>query len=290
MSKLMILSVAVFLSLVLSMPVQSLEIVSFMEVDGDTFWPFDSVDLGMVIINDESRSVVLFVEQYIVYPKTPPMPLLEEMTIAGNGDEMISDLSFEVSEYSEAGEYDHVVRVYEDDEMVLEKTSTFYIYGTTGKLEGFTSTICADHGCTDVRPVFELGETAYIFVECPNIPQVSGYVDYPDGSSEHLVFSGDVAKLKPVLGGVYTANIILSKEGFTDEVIEKEITFEESLAPPSYFFCSDVEDDMCDIHCKEGEDPDCIRMRGEFNFLLIVSAIIVIVMLVIGTLLFKMRN
>ena len=50
--------------IVLSMPVQSLNIVSLYDADGEIFGPFDFVDLGTVLANDANTSVNLMIEQY----------------------------------------------------------------------------------------------------------------------------------------------------------------------------------------------------------------------------------
>ena len=119
---------ALFVAILLFLPSssQALKIVSLGDVGG-TFYPGDSVDLGTVLINNESIDANLKIEQYLAYPGAEPMPLYEEAVIGPGNNTMVSDFSFDVSGNAEAGTYTHSVRVYETSSSKLsaEKTTTF---------------------------------------------------------------------------------------------------------------------------------------------------------------------
>jgi len=276
--KFVLLAFAVFI--LLALPVQSLEIVGFEDVTEKTFYSGDFVDLGTVLINNETKGLNLTVEQYIVRPGIPPMPLYEEFVIGAGNDTMVSDMSFEVSEYSASGEYTHVVSVYDagSGDLKSERVSTFYVSGTNESFSEIDIAICADSSCDDVRPVFLLGETAYIKVECPENPEITGYVNAISGGTTTLDFDGRSASFKANSEGVYMAKIILSKDGFFTETIEKNITFVGEAAKPTYYFCNETEDGVCE-DCPVGEDPDCMKIAEMNNFYLpiaIIAAVIVI--------------
>jgi len=286
-----VLGLAFVVFLALAMPVQSLEIVSLYDADGETYGPLEFVDLGTVLINDADADVSLFVEQYMVYPGVEPMPLYEEMTIEAGGDDIISDMSFDVLENTRPGAYIHSVKIHDSvtDELLAEKVSRFYVEGTSDRFEDVSIAVCENPECNSVTSVFVLGETAYFRVASPENPDIEGYV-YNNGDPSTLYFSGEgVAEFRPFSAGVYTANVILSKDGFEDEVVEKDITFLETANRPAYFFCDEIEDDVCDVHCPDGEDPDCAKLKETYTSFLVVSVIVVIVMILIGLLLLRMR-
>ncbi len=271
-----LLGFAVFL--LLALPVYSLEIVNFEDTEGKTFYPEDFVDLGTVLINDENNTLNLFVEQYVLRPGIDPMPLYEEFTIKPDGDVMISDMSFIVSEYLFPGKYTHMVRVRKSGEIVAEKTTKFYVTGTKEKLSDFEILICADHGCKDLRPVLILGETAYIRVECLENPEISGYVVH-DGDTTTLSFDEGLASFKAVSEGTYIANVIFSKDGFFTENIERDITFVKEGPKVIYYFCSDVKDGVCE-DCPDGDDPDCGKITFGYEYAIVLVVILVIFFLI----------
>lgn len=269
MMKLKLTSLGFVVFILLATPAYSLEIVSFENVDGETFYPMDFIDLGTVLVNNESVNVNLTVEQYVIYPDMIPMPLHEEFMIEPDNDTMISDLSFEVSEYSTPGEYTHVVSVYESGEIIAEKTSTFYVAGTKDRFSDFGIVICADSECEDVRPVFILGEKAYIRVEGSQSPEIRGYVDYPDGESfSNLHFSGGFAEFKAVSKGTYTANIVLSRDGFSEEIIERNMTFLEGEEEPA------------------GE----ITATGGYEYVIAIIIVFIILIIIIGLFFLKRKG
>lgn len=285
----MIAGLVVFL--LLAVPAQSLEIVPFKNVDGGTFYPFDFVDLGTALVNDEGSPIEVTVEQYIIYPRLPPMPLNEQFTIDPGDDVMPSDLSFSVLQYMTPGDYTHVVVVYRDGELLAEKTRVFRVAGTHNSFSEINVKVCADPACNDLRPVFVSGEKAYIKVECPENPSITGYIDYQDWTFTDLSFSGGLAEFRPPSAGTYTVNIILSKNGFSREIIEKEVTFLAEEPKSTYYFCSEVEDGICE-DCPEGKDPDCGEISiGFAGFEYVITGIVILVIvLLMGLFFLKTRT
>lgn len=275
-----ILTIAIVAALLASpLGAESLEIIGLENIDGVTFYPYDFIDLGAVIVNDGDSDMNLVVEQYVDYPGSDPMPLYEEVSIKADGNEMISDLSFSVSEYSVMGDYYHYVRVYDSWGVITERVRTFSVDGTGKKMNDYEVGICGDPGCSEIKTTFILGETAYLVVDNHGA-YIGGYIDYNDYSFSDLYFSDGVAEFSPASPGRFTANIVLSQEGFLDEIVEKEITFVDGFGEPTYFFCSEAEDGVCDIHCEEGKDPDCEKMGGDINFFVILGLGFVILVIV----------
>ncbi|MFH1237665.1 MAG: hypothetical protein V1648_04670 [Candidatus Aenigmatarchaeota archaeon] len=215
-------AIAVFI--LFSVPVYSIEIASFENNEGRTFYPGDVIDLGVVLINNESGQVNLIVEQDVSIPDTVPMPLYEIFVIGPGNNTMIADLSFAVSDNSRPGEYAHMVRVYVGDDLIGEKITLFYINGTTIRFSDYGMVICADEKCDDVKSSFNVGETVYIKVESAQNPIMEGFLDMPDGNHTVMQISGGMAQFIPVSAGTYKINVVLSKDGFAPETIEKEIT------------------------------------------------------------------
>jgi hypothetical protein len=270
-----LLGLVVFI--LLASPAYSLETIGFEEVDGETLYSGDFVDLGIVLFNDESSEINLTVKQYVVHPGISPMPLYQEIVIEPGEDTMISDLSFFVTDYTKSGEYKYVLVIYDSEsmELVTKKTSVFQVSGTSKRFTGTELTICADPACDDLRPVFLLGEIAYIFLQSRENPQITGYVVSSEGERTDLDFEDGSAEFKGSSEDVYTANIELSKEGFLTENIEKDITFVEEAAKPVSYFCNQTEDGICE-DCPEGEDPDCGKLLIGYENMIIMIAIILI--------------
>lgn len=211
--------------LLLALPAQSLEIVNFEDVDGETFYLGDFVDLGTVLLNDGNSTLDFLVEQYVLRPGINPMPLYEEFSIGPGGDVMISDMSFEVSTHLFPGEYTYMIRAYSEVELLGEKTKTFQVRGTMQRFSQVDVVVCADSGCGDVRPFFVSGETAYINVDIPENPKIMGDVENSWGGSEKIEFTEGIAEFTPASPGTYTARITVSKSGFLTEILEKDIVF-----------------------------------------------------------------
>jgi len=210
--------------LALAMPGQALKIVNLAEVEGKTFYPGDTVDLGIVLLNNESKQLNLTVEQYLSYAEINPIPLYENVVIGTGNNTMISDFSFDVSEYSKRGTYTHSVRVYEGESLAAEKTTTFSVGGTTQIFSDYNVVICSDSECNDVTSIFDAGKTVYINIESTQNPTIYGYVETPNGSLTNLQFTNGMAEFKPASAGAYEVNVILSKDGFAPDKIEKNIT------------------------------------------------------------------
>jgi len=270
--------------ILLTLPIKALQVAPLAELN-DTFYPGDFVDLGIVLINNESRQINLTVEQYILYPELAPMPMYEEITIPPHNDTMITDMSFDVYNESTSGRYVHFVRIYEVDEIIAEKIRMFFVEsGAQDKLSGIMVTVCADSECDDMRPVFVLGETAYIMAEADQNPDISGYVEFPDGNFASLQFADDIATFKAGSAGDYAIRLMLVRDGFDVEEIERNITFVKEAAKPTYYFCNETEDGVCE-GCPDGEDPDCMKIMEANNFY-ITAAIMAAVIIIAGLLAF----
>jgi uncharacterized Zn ribbon protein len=222
----MLFSMMIFILLTSS--AYSLEIVNFQDVNGETFYSGDSVDLGTVLVNNESTQVNITVEQYLIYPGIEPMPLYETFVIEPNNNTMISDLSFDVSEYSKSGTYVHSVRIYESDNVIGEKTTTFYVAGALDSFSDCEAVICYDTACDDVGLVFDAGETVYVKVECPQNSEIKGYLVYDD-TFKDLYFTTGLASFKAD-PDIMNIRVVLSKEGFAEKTIQKEITVTGEMA------------------------------------------------------------
>lgn len=219
-------SIIVFILLIPS--VYSLEIVNFQDANNKTYYLGDFVDLGTVLANNESTQMNVTVEQYLVYPGIEPMPLYETFVIEPGNNTMISDFSFDISEYSKSGKYVHSVKVYESNNIISEKTTTFYVSGTMNSFTNCETIICYDATCDDVGPVFDAGETVYVKVECPENPEIKGYLIYND-TFKDLYFASGMASFKADKD-IVNIRVILSKEGFEDKTMQKEITVTGEMA------------------------------------------------------------
>jgi len=277
-----LLTFAVFI--LLALPVKALQVVPLAELN-ETFYPGDFVDLGIVMINNESRQINLTVEQYILYPGLAPMPFFEEITIPPQNDTMITDMSFDIFNESTSGQYAHVVRIYKEDKIIAEKIRMFFVEsGAQDKLSGIMVTVCADSECDDMRPVFVLGETAYIMAEADQNPDISGYVEFPDGNFASLQFADDIATFNAGSAGDYAIRLMLVRDGFDVEEIERNITFVKEAAKSTYYFCNETKDGVCET-CPVGEDPDCMKI-AEMNDFYLPIAIIAAVIVIAGLLAF----
>ncbi|MCX6818149.1 MAG: hypothetical protein NTU57_04805 [Candidatus Aenigmarchaeota archaeon] len=230
MKKLTLLGLAFSVFIFLAVPSHALKIVNLAEFEGKTFYPSDTVDLGIVLLNNESRQLNLTVEQFLTYPGINPIPLYEQVTIGAGNNTLISDFSFDVYDYSKPGMYIHSVRVYEDEKLVADKTSEFSVKGTIQFFGDYDLITCTDVACSDVTSIFDAGETVYIYLESDENPTIEGYVDRPDGGLTNVFFTNGVTEFVPAYSGEYKVNVILSKDGFSPEKIEKDITVVGSAA------------------------------------------------------------
>lgn len=286
-------SISFVLWLCLFVNVHALKILPLDTIDEVTFYPGDTIDLGIVLFNNESRDVELLVEQYLLYPEAKPMPLYEKVVLPANNHTMITDMSFDVSEISPSGEYNHIIKIYEEGKLIAENQRTFYIQAAEKRFDDVEILICADETCNDIRPVFVLGETVYIKVKSSHNPEIKGFIKSPKGGHINLSFYKNTANFKANSAGEYMLTILLSKDGFASEEINNTIEFVKEYKKPPSYFCGEIEDGVCEENCPT-EDVDCKKItemsNNTWGFYMIIILFISMIALVIILTLWKFKT
>lgn len=114
----------------------------------------------------------------------------------------------------------------------------------------------------------------YIVLLSQETPEISAYVDYPDGSFSRLTFSDGFASLKPTISGTYVANAVLSKNGVFGQVISREFSF--TVNGSGMNSCANDVNGFCDISCQMN-DPDCVWFNGNVMLIVIIVASIAVI-------------
>ena len=220
------LTVCVLLLVAFFLPVtaQPLEIAGFENIENQKFYYGDHVDVRTVLVNNGSTPVSLSVEQYVTNPVTDPIPINEIFTIDADNYTIISDLSFDVSEYSKTGTYTHVVKVYDDNNIVGQKITTFYIEGLKESLNYYQIAVCSDDKCKDVTSIFDISDKIYIKAESREQAGVTGYITLPDGNTQNLFFADGMAEFEPRINGTHELSVIFFNDNSDTEKIESKIT------------------------------------------------------------------
>jgi len=260
------LLVAMALVLIIVMPLYVSAVTIHMpDIEGSIFHEGDEVPLKASITNDANESIDVLYQEVLIMPKTPPMPMMDEMTIAPGETIYVSDLSFSVFRLTEPGSYTYSVSVMNDDMELTKKASvSFSIEGTLNTFGPVDVYFCADEPCNDVRSVFVLDdeEKAYVHVDSEDKPSISGELVYPDNTTSTI----DMKEGKGIINfrgsGLYIARFTFTKDGYETKTKELKISVMGERPVIHYAYCSTKDDGVCDESCPEGEDPDCAKDIG----------------------------
>ncbi|MBN2102296.1 MAG: hypothetical protein JW716_05495 [Candidatus Aenigmarchaeota archaeon] len=261
--KLLLWSV-IFLFLILNVAAQSVTI-NMPDIDYQTFAEGDDVRLTATITNDGNETIDIMYQEVVLMPETPPMPVLEVMTLEPGETKEVSDLSFTVFSLTEPGMYYYSVSVRDEEwNVIAEESTPFYINGTLRTFGSIETYFCADGLCDDVRAIFIQDEAkSYLHIELEVDAVIMAQITYPDNSKSPLAVSNGAAEINFRGAGLYLIDLTFTKDGYETKTRQVKMSVMEEEPVIHYEFCSTEPDDECDMECPDGSDPDCSGQTGD---------------------------
>ena len=198
-------------------------------------------------------------------PRTPPMPVLEVISLDPGETKEISDLSFTVFSLTEPGLYYYSISLRDKEWTVIaEESVPFYVNGTLRTFGYIETYFCADIGCDDVRAIFIQDESkSYLRAEIEEDAKITSQITYPDGSKGTLAISNGVAEIIFKGPGLYVIDLTFTKDGYETKNRQARMSVMEEEPIIHYAFCSTEPDGVCDLDCPDGPDPDCADFIGD---------------------------
>ena len=288
------LLISAFILLFLAFPAHagaSLEVILPENVLRETFYPGDYVNLTTTIKNNFDQAKNFIVEEFVLYPGIPPMPLMELIELDPGESGILPDLSFSLWMTMFPGSYAYGFTVYDENGNVLNKTTIgFQVQGTEKSFEEIEVLVCGDLSCNDVRRIFTLNDkVVYVRINSEENPETAGQIVHPDKVVEGLDFSDNIAEIKLGKTGLYELSFVSVKEGYINSY--KSLNFSVMKEEPKihYEFCNETSDNVCDSGCPYGEDPDCAGIPGMDYTLWIVVFLILVFIAVLSVFFMKRK-
>ncbi len=254
----------VFMVIIANVSAQSVTI-TMPDIDYQTFTEDEDVSLMATITNEGNETIDITYQEVVLMPETPPMPVLEAMTLEAGESKEVYSLGFTISKLTEPGLYYYSVSIMDEEwNTIAEETTPFYVNGTLKTFGIIETYFCADEMCDDVRAIFIQDEAkSYLHIESEGNPSITAEITYPDNSKSNLPVNGDVAEITFKDSGLYLIDLTFTKDGYETETkqIKMSVMAEEPVI--HYEFCSTEPDDECDPECPDGPDPDCAGETGD---------------------------
>lgn len=282
--KLLILSILVILLFPLSLRAKEPIEIS---LNKESFKPGESIEAKAVFTNYFSEDIQGTISISIVSPdlNLPPFPKAEEIKIKP-GESHTASYEMYVEENMTEGIYQVLAEIRDlKRNLITEGKKDFFISGTKKYLTADLQ-ICSDAGCSSTKAVFIKGETVYLKLNPSGLTDLK--IDARLKNSQiqeekEITFANNVAQIKAEEEGGFIIKATLSKDGYSEQIIEKDFAV---IAAPAEIKTVSV----CngDGKCRGGENiqncpQDCMpgkKLSGQAVKIIIFGVAIIIIIII----------
>ena len=189
------------------------------------FKPGNEIEAKVVFTNNYSKQLKgrLFCNFADLNQKLPPMPYVEEINLAQGQKSKTFIFTMTIGETMPEGIWQAEVEIRdENNNLIVKNYKQFLVTGTKKEINA-DLLICVDIDCKDNKAVFIKGETVYLKLNTSLIDlQINaGIQDSQTQNQQAVIFNNNVAQVKAEQQASYIINLILNKDGYSEQNIQK---------------------------------------------------------------------
>ena len=266
------------------------------------FKPGDEIQAKVTFTNNYSKNLKgqLFYNFSSLSPDFPPMPQVQEIDLAPGQQSKTMDCSMTIGETMPEGIWRLEVEVRDGHNNIITKSNKQFLVTGTKKEINAELLICEDIDCKNNKAVFIKGETVYLELKT-NVTDLEIDAQVQNSQTEEqqiITFTDNEIQIKIEQEGSYIINLTLSKDGYSEQSIQKNFAVINAPAQiKSVSICN--QDGICASPENIQNCPqDCVKTEQAIDktnvinikIIIAIIAIVIIIAIMIAAYWFLVRK
>lgn len=273
-----------FIPLIFIQAAQSAPLMSI-SLNKEQFKPGDEIKAGIIFTNNFSQQIKgILTCGFVSYDNTlPPMPKAQEINLAP-GEKINFDCSMMVGETMPNGLYKAMAEARdENNNLIAENTKEFSITGAKKEIKA-DLLVCKNENCDTNQAVFLRGEIVYLklITNILDLEIKSLLEDNKTKEKSDLIFKDSKARITAVKDGSYMVKIILNKNGYSEQIIQKDFAVINASAEIKSASICAVDGKCAGQENKQNCPQDCVPGKIKIFSSKIIGLAVLFIFIIIG--------